>query len=67
VRGVLDASGTDVGEACGPPWCPRRADRFAIAMLRREVEPGATVRVEDVARTAQATNARVERMPASQG
>mgnify|MGYP001162092816 CR=1 FL=1 len=63
---VLDASGTDVGEVRTAVVSASRGP-LAIAMLRREVEPGATVRVEDVARTAQATNARVERMPASQG
>lgn len=55
---VADASGKDVGEVRSSVRSPRRGP-LAIAMVRREVEPGATVRVTDGDRI---VDARVEKI-----
>lgn len=60
---VLDASGTEVGEVRTAVVSATRGP-LAIAMVRREVEPGATVRVADLTGSEPGTLARVERLPA---
>lgn len=58
---VLDALGADVGEVRTAVTSPTRGP-LAMAMVRREVEPGTTITVQDADG---ATSARVERIAAA--
>lgn len=55
---VLDASGADVGDVRTAVVSPTRGP-LAIAMVRREVEPGATITVQDAHGTHTARVARI--------
>ena len=58
---VIDANGADVGDVRTAVTSPARGP-LAIAMVRREIEPGSTITVRD---DEGATSARVERIAAA--